>query len=249
MNTPNYFAVIPATVRYDNTLPPAARLLYGEIAALANKEGYCWASNKYFSELYEVEERSIRRWVELLQEKKYIGEYREGGRRRLTISTPLVDNIVQEPLKPDKNVQDSGQKCPFYNKNNIKEYIGVWNAYSKKRGEIPYPEDFEAWYKAYPNAQDKKDTLRMWCLTLQAGATPEELFTAGANYASTVEGKEKQYTKHSKTFLGPREPWRDFLRSNGHKPVKQVKRCSECGAEFTGTTASCLKCGGVLEEV
>lgn len=34
---PNYYAIILASVRYDNTLKFAEKLLYGEITALANK--------------------------------------------------------------------------------------------------------------------------------------------------------------------------------------------------------------------
>lgn len=66
---PNFYAIIPATVRYCKDLPPMARLLYGEITALANKEGYCWASNRHFEELYSTNERTIRRWLDALQKK------------------------------------------------------------------------------------------------------------------------------------------------------------------------------------
>ena len=44
---PNYFAVIPANVRYDNELTEKEKLLYGEITCLSNKEGYCFALNNY----------------------------------------------------------------------------------------------------------------------------------------------------------------------------------------------------------
>ena len=37
------YSVIPARVRDDHTLRPNAKLLYGELSALAQAEGYCWA--------------------------------------------------------------------------------------------------------------------------------------------------------------------------------------------------------------
>lgn len=69
---PNYYAVIPANVRYDKELKPNEKLLYGEISALAQKEGYCWASNTYFAELYDTSPVSISRYINHLKEKGYI---------------------------------------------------------------------------------------------------------------------------------------------------------------------------------
>lgn len=69
---PNYYAIIPAEVRYDKDLKPNEKLLYGEITSLMNKEGYCYASNKYFSKLYNVSTRSICEWVNNLINKGYI---------------------------------------------------------------------------------------------------------------------------------------------------------------------------------
>jgi len=46
--------------------------MYGEITSLSNKDGYCWAKNKYFAELYEVTKTTISRWINQLREKGYI---------------------------------------------------------------------------------------------------------------------------------------------------------------------------------
>lgn len=69
---PSYYAVIPANVRYAKDLSSSAKLLYGEISALANKSGYCWATNQYFANLYEVDTRTVRRWIRQLDEGGFI---------------------------------------------------------------------------------------------------------------------------------------------------------------------------------
>ncbi len=68
----NYYAIIPATVRYDKELKPAEKLLYGEITALANKLGYCYANNRYFADLYDVTIGTVSKWISHLQSLEYI---------------------------------------------------------------------------------------------------------------------------------------------------------------------------------
>ena len=96
----SYYAIIPANVRYDKQLTPNAKLLYGEITALANEKGYCWASNSYFAELYGVSVRSISKWISQLNQKKYIHVkiiYNENNKeikeRRIYIAHPLEEKF------------------------------------------------------------------------------------------------------------------------------------------------------------
>ena len=69
---PNYYAIIPANVRYDEELRANEKLLYGEITALSNKTGVCYASNNYFAKLYKVSPQAISKWVQNLHERDYI---------------------------------------------------------------------------------------------------------------------------------------------------------------------------------
>lgn len=101
---PNYYAIIPADVRYDTELSANEKLLYGEISALCNKFGYCYATSSYFAELYNVDIRTIRRWIERLAQRGYI------------ISEINRDDVQQRKITlvtgADKNVRGVGQKCP-----------------------------------------------------------------------------------------------------------------------------------------
>lgn len=69
---PSYYAIIPAHVRYCKEIEMGAKLLYGEITALASDEGYCWATNQYFADLYDIEIRTIQRWIKSLKDQKFI---------------------------------------------------------------------------------------------------------------------------------------------------------------------------------
>lgn len=96
----SYYAIIPANVRYDEELPPNTKLLYGEITALANERGYCWASNEYFATLYKVNKKTISNWVSLLVKKGYIYSqiiYKESTKavaeRRLFIHPPIHEKM------------------------------------------------------------------------------------------------------------------------------------------------------------
>ena len=68
---PTYYAIIPASVRYSN-LKPNAKLLYGEITALSNKLGFCYATNNYFAELYNVSKNTISSWLSDLNKAGFI---------------------------------------------------------------------------------------------------------------------------------------------------------------------------------
>ena len=69
---PGYYAVIPADVRYDKSVPAAAKLLYGEISALIGPDGYCFASNGYFADLFGLSEETISRQLAKLEKAGHI---------------------------------------------------------------------------------------------------------------------------------------------------------------------------------
>ena len=70
--SPNYFSIIPANIRYDKRLKPNEKLLYSEITALCDKNGFCWATNAYFANLYEVDKKTVGVWINHLKELGYI---------------------------------------------------------------------------------------------------------------------------------------------------------------------------------
>ena len=138
----SYYAIIPANVRYDKDLAPNAKLLYGEITALCNEKGYCWASNQYFAELYGVSVLSIKRWVNSLVTKGYVyrtltykPNSKEVDKRILSIDggikidTTSVQKCYDPSIKNDtsssvKNDTDNNTSINNTNINNTNIYKG-----------------------------------------------------------------------------------------------------------------------------
>ena len=101
--TPNYYAIIPANVRYAD-LKPNAKLLYGEITALSNKHGFCFASNKYFADLYKVNKNTISSWISDLKNYGFVTVKIERNvnnqiTKRCIGILKKMDNPIHEKLK------------------------------------------------------------------------------------------------------------------------------------------------------
>ena len=121
-NPISYYSVIPATVRYDNRLKPAEKLIYGEITSLTNRMGYCFAKNKYFSNLYNVNPHTVSQWISHLEKLGYIyvelikSETKEIKERRIYIKdTPYVQKntypyVYKSTYPMYKNIQDNNIK-------------------------------------------------------------------------------------------------------------------------------------------
>jgi len=134
----SYYAIIPANVRYDKQLIDGAKLLYGEITALCNQEGYCWATNSYFSELYEVSTKTISTWVNQLRSKGYITTemiYKEGTneivKRYIRIVPGGMEEKVNTPME-EKVKGNSTLLNTTVNNTSNKDIVG--------QPDIPYKE-------------------------------------------------------------------------------------------------------------
>ena len=144
-NKKSYYAIIPANVRYDKRLKPNAKLLYGEITALCNEKGYCWASNDYFAELYEVKKETISRWITDLVEFGYLKrevvlkkDTKQVINRDLFLNQEGIDEKINTTI--DEKVKDNNTS--FNNTNNksssvpYSEIIEYLNAKTGKRYKV-----------------------------------------------------------------------------------------------------------------
>lgn len=66
------FLMIPQVVAQDDRLKGNEKLLYGHIFSLTKKEGYCWATNEYLSDLMGVSKDCISRYITHIIELGYL---------------------------------------------------------------------------------------------------------------------------------------------------------------------------------
>jgi len=66
------FALIPASVLYDDQIPATAKLLYGEIYRLSHANGYCYASNRDFMNILQCSEPTVTRLIAALAKREHI---------------------------------------------------------------------------------------------------------------------------------------------------------------------------------
>ena len=129
MEKPNYYSIIPAEVRYDKNLVPNAKLLYAEITALLNINGQCFASNKYFANLYNKSTVTISRWISQLKKLGYIDthiKYKKGTKEIESRSITLLKEMfipINKNVKRgiNKNVKDNNNTKVLYNNINNKK--------------------------------------------------------------------------------------------------------------------------------
>ena len=121
---PNYYAVIPANVRYAKGITPNAKLLYAEITALCNMNGKCNASTQYFADLYEVSKTSIQKWLKCLEEKKFINRcvtYKKGTKEILSRHITLVKYPTQQKLRDNNNININNTNITYSNNGRFKK--------------------------------------------------------------------------------------------------------------------------------
>ena len=206
--TKSYYAIITADVRYDDSLPANAKLLYGELTCLCNEKGYCWASNAYFANLYNVSKVTVSRWIAQLKERGYI-----------KIDLKKKDDTTLEQVRLISIVNTPYQKCYTPLNKNDKDNTTSMN--NKKRIDIysfadGHSDTFkEAWYGFVEMRKAKKKPL--------TDRAVKSIFKNLSKYASDDETQAKildESTVHCWAGVFPLKE-NDDNKHNASKPKKQ----------------------------
>jgi hypothetical protein len=108
MSKPNYYAIIPAEIRYDNGLSASEKLFYAEITALTHMNGKCYASNSYFAQLYNVANSTVSMWVSNLAKGGHIDvQYEYDGKQIVKRYISIANPVGLHQIAPSEGIQKS----------------------------------------------------------------------------------------------------------------------------------------------
>lgn len=170
-----YYAVIPGEVLFCRELTHGAKVLYGMLTSLCDREGYCWATNDYLAEVFDLSESTVTRWLSQLERLGFIRSEMvttpKGSERRIYAGLFVVtrggvrkndEGGVRKNAEGGVRKNDDTPQGRIFNINNQTKNIppiippeGGSRAGDEKTGRaapaVPKwkPERFEAFWKYY----------------------------------------------------------------------------------------------------
>lgn len=234
---PSYYAIIPANVRYDKDLPANAKLLYGEITALCNKEGYCWASNDYFANLYGVSIRSVKLWIKSLSNKGYINcqlIYKKGS-KEVEKRIIRLDPVKKSSPPSEKNFTTPSEKNCTDNNTRMNNTINNISS-SKDEGEKEAKEDkgtnqneelFNQFWEAYPKKRDKQTSRKAFTKLHVDVKLFDKMMASLSQFKKSYDWQKNggQFIPYPSTWLNGRR-WEDELTTTS-KPQAHTEEKKE----------------------
>lgn len=205
MDKPSYYAIIPADVRYNENLKPNEKLLYGEITSLCNQKGFCWASNSYFSELYNVTVQTISSWVSNLKKEGYVmvdfvykGNTKEIEKRCISLPAPITKNL-NTPYEKTEDPVTKKLKGNSTSNNTKIEYKDICT-------------HFEEFYKSYPRKVNKKKAKDKWMSKVESESMYHVIMASLQKQKKSKDWQndDGQYIPYPTSWLNG-ERWNDEL--------------------------------------
>jgi len=193
MSNPSYYAIIPADVRYDSNLKANEKLLYGEITALTQSSGKCWANNQYFADLYGVSKTSVSKWIKNLINFGYIKSviiYKEGSKQILNRYLTLITHPIEEKLNTpiEEKLKDNNTSVNNTSIIDFKGLLDFINKTQNRKGNGRF-------------TVINKSTQSKFKTRLKDGYTKEVIITAIKNVANNKHHIEQGYKYSTPEFF------------------------------------------------
>lgn len=118
--------ILPISILGDNNLTPLERLLLISILSLCKQKGYCWATNEYFAELFNVRKQTISKSISSLSKNNYIelkfDNSEKNNSKRIIKTSEALTKIISG-IKENMNTSVNKNLNQYNKYNNKKKNI------------------------------------------------------------------------------------------------------------------------------
>jgi len=199
----SYYSITPAEVRYNEDLCPNAKLLYGELTALSNEMGYCYASNSYFAKIYKVHKNTISLWIKALSDNGFIYcellEGKAGFDRKIYIDHNKIKYTYKQKAEGGLNeITTPPQQKAEHN-----------NTYNNTTNTRAFDTDFffDTIWKLYPKRIGKRQAKRRFTASVKNEEDFKKINIALKTYLSSKE-VSRGFLQYGSTWFNK---WEDYV--------------------------------------
>ena len=230
---PSYWAIIPASVRYDQKLIPNAKLLYAEITALQEATGYCFATNQYLSSLFCLKPATITTLIKNLSDNGYIRvevvrnpDTKEVLQRKISTTAKLPIIADPSPIKIEEgSPKKIGEPPPEKSKeNNTSNFLppkapqGGRRRRETKEAPDHEPERFLKFWEFYPRHESKQAAIRAWDRLRPSSNLIDKMAKALMKQKQSKSWQDGIGIPYASTWLN-NSRWEDEVTIQGQLPM------------------------------
>ena len=242
-----YYAVIPSDVRYDPELKPNAKLLYGELTALSDKKGYCWATNEHFASLFDLSVGTISRLISQLEKRGYIrcemAATQSGSERRIYAGMFLVTaGGVDEKRKTPVDEKRKRGLAEKRKQNNTELSVQGDNPPKapprgrRSHGEVKKepdwePERFKKFWDFYPRGESKQKAIQAWDKLRPSSDLIDTMAQALKRQVASEAWRQGIGIPYASTWLN-QQRWTDELKTPNSEAPASSRVIEEEGAYY-----------------
>lgn len=150
------YLIVPDVVIMSDSINWGEKVIFGEIAGLSQKIGYCYASNKYFAKRFKIDSCTVSRWIGHLEKEGFIKReliYKENSKeiteRRIyiNIENPKLKEFVLwygKPCREGKGKNADSTPSKKVKDNNLGFNNKDLNSSKKRNYSTKHASEFDA---------------------------------------------------------------------------------------------------------
>lgn len=214
-----FYSIITHDVLYDKNLTANEKLLFATITGLTKQKGYCYASNDYLSEKLNTSKRSVSRWLNKLEEKRYIKRVLIYGDDNKEVKERQIYTTFNGDDRFDKGSRQRCQDPHDTDGNTPHDTDGVENSelinselnseVNKGDSDKQLKKRFENLWKLYPEKKgSKKTAFNSYKKAIKDGTTDQEIKDGISNYKNHLGKNSWLKAAYGSTWFN-QERWKD----------------------------------------